>query len=158
MFGAQASAALGSIVHTIQIALTPVFLLAGVATLLNIFSTRLAAVSSQVDALAKVIEDADAVTAEMLARRLRQLYRRSLALDAAVALGAVAGALTCATVLALFVGEAGGFAIAAMLFISFGLAIACALAAIGAFTVEMLIASKHIRAEVIAGRQKAEPE
>jgi hypothetical protein len=158
MFGAQASAALGSIVHTIQVALTPVFLLAGIAALLNIFSTRLASVSSQVDALAKAIEDADAVAAELLSRRLRQLYRRSLALDAAVALGAAAGALTCATVLALFVGEAGGFAIAAMLFISFGLAIFCALAAIAAFTVEMLIASKHIRAEVLAGRQKAEPE
>jgi sulfite exporter TauE/SafE len=158
MFGAQASAALSSIVHIIQVALTPVFLLAGIATLLNVFSTRLASVSNQVDALAKTLEDADAETAAMLSMRLTQLYRRSLALDAAVALAAAAGALTCGTVLALFVGEAGSLAIAAMLYVSFGLAIACALAAIGAFTTEMLIASRHIRAEVQAGQRRAEPE
>jgi hypothetical protein len=158
MFGTEPSVILGSVVHIIQVALTPVFLLSGIATLLNVFSTRLARVADQVDAAAQSLESADASKAAMLSQSLSQLYRRSLALDAAVALAAAGGALTCATVLALFVGEAGGFAIAAMLYVSFGLAIACALASIGAFTVEMLIASRHIRAEVMAGQQRAEPE
>jgi hypothetical protein len=153
-----ASAALGSVVHVIQVSLAPVFLLSGIATLLNVFSTRLARVADQVDATTKLIEGADAAQAAALARRLVHLHRRSLALDAAVALGATGGALTCATVLALFVGEAGGPAVATLLFVTFGLAIACALAAIAAFTAEMLMAGKHVRAVVEAGQQMAEPE
>jgi len=153
-----ASAALGSVVHIIQVSLTPVFLLSGVATLLNVFSTRFARVADQVDAVAKEVEGADAAVAELLSRRLTHLHRRSLVLDTAVALGAAAGALTCATVLALFLGEAGGLAIAAVMLFTFGLAIACTLASIGAYAMEMFMASKHIRATVAKGQEAAEPE
>jgi uncharacterized protein DUF2721 len=153
-----ASAALGSVVHIIQISLAPVFLLSGIATLLNVFSTRLARVADQVDAAAKALDIANSGEAAILAQRLQQLHLRSLALDFAVALGSTAGGLTCATVLALFVGETGGFALATMLLIAFGLAITCTLASIGCFTAEMLIASRHIRAAVAAGQQRAEPE
>ena len=152
------SVALGSIVHIIQVSLTPVFLLSGIATLLNVFSTRYARVADQVDALAKLVDGADDATAASLALRLTHLHRRSLALDVAVALAAVAGALTCATVLALFLGEAGGLGIAAMLYITFGLALACTLAAIIAFAAEMLMASQRIRAEVAAGQKAAVPD
>ena len=152
------ASAIGSVVHVIQVALTPVFLLSGVATLLNVFSTRLARVADQVDALAREMVNADAATAATLSIRLKHLHRRSLALDVAVALGAAGGALTCTTVLALFVGEAGGFAVATMLFGTFGLALVCTLAAIGAYAWEMFMASKRIRAEVAAGQQLAEPE
>lgn len=152
------SVALGSIVHIIQVSLTPVFLLSGVATLLNVFSTRYARVADQVDSLGKFVDGADEAQAATLALRLTHLQRRALALDVAVALAAVSGALTCATVLALFLGEAGGFGIAAMLYITFGLAIACTLAAIVAFAVEMLMASQRIRAEVAAGQKLALPE
>jgi hypothetical protein len=152
------SVALGSVVHIIQVALTPVFLLSGVATLLNVFSSRLARVADQVDATARLIETADADQAALLSQRLAILHKRSVALDAAVVLGAIAGALTCATVLALFIGEAGGFALATMLFASFGLALACTLVAIGAFAWEMLVASKWVRVEVAAGQQRAEPD
>jgi hypothetical protein len=156
--GTEATAALGSVVHIIQVSLAPVFLLSGIATLLNVFSTRLARVADLVDTVAKTIDDADAATAAVLSLRLVNLHHRSLALDCAVALAASGGALTCATVLALFVGEAGGPAVATMLFVTFGLAIACSLASIGAFTAEMLMASKHVRAAVAAGQLKAEPE
>jgi hypothetical protein len=104
------------------------------------------------------MKDADAAKIAMLSSRLASLQRRSLALDAAVILSAAGGALTCATVLALFVGQTGGFAVAAMLIVSFGLALACTLAAIVAFTAEMLMASRHVRAEVEIGQQRAEPE
>jgi hypothetical protein len=151
-----AAGALVSIVHIIQVSLAPVFLLSGVATLLNVFSTRYARVADQVDALGKLIDGSDDVGAAAMVVRLVHLQRRALALDAAVALAAIAGALTCATVLVLFLGEAGGFGIAAILYITFGLAIASTLAAIGAFAVEMLMASQRVRAEVAAGRQAAE--
>jgi hypothetical protein len=149
------SDALTTIVHIIQVSLAPVFLLSGIATLLNVFSTRYARVADQVDAAAKLVESANDDEATALALRLTHLHKRSLALDAAVALAATAGALTCATVLALFVGEAGGPAVATMLYITFGLAIALTLASVLAFASEMLMASRRIRAEVTAGQKAA---
>src|ERR1700728_4894813 len=109
MGGVEATSdALTAIVHIIQVSLAPVFLLSGIATLLNVFSTRYARVADQVDAASKEVESAGPDAAAALSLHLTHLHRRSLALDAAVALAAAAGALTCITVLALFVGEAGG--------------------------------------------------
>lgn len=159
MPGSEASAAaIGSVVHIIQVALTPVFLLSGIATLLNVFSTRLARVADQVEQVMKAADGMADAESETMTLRLWHLHQRSVALEAAVLLGAAGGALTCATVLALFIGEAGGLAVAAMLFVTFGLAIGCTLASIGAFTVEMIVASRRVRAEVAAGRKLAEPE
>ena len=161
MTDADSATVLGSVVHIIQVALTPVFLLSGIATLLNVFSTRLARVADRVDELMKAMEaGADSETGETgtIAARLSHLHRRSVALNIAVLLGAAAGAATCATVLALFIGEAGALAVAAILYVSFGLAIACTIGAIVSFAFEMTIAGRHTRAEAALGRQIAQPE
>src|SRR5216684_1996107 len=156
MFGVDTTgSALDTVAHIIQVALTPVFLLSGIATLLNVFSTRLARVADRVEAVSKAVEGADADEANALSAQLAYLHRRSLALDVAVVLGAVGGAATCAAVLALFVGALRDATVATMLFSLFGLAVVCALGAIGAFTVEMLMASIGIRTEVAEGRRTA---
>lgn len=147
-----------AVVHIIQVSLTPVFLLTGIATLLNVFTTRLARVADQVDALAKMIEADPARQSALMRLRLAHLHRRSLLLDAAVLLAATAGTSTCVSVFGLFAGEAGGLAIAAALYVTFGLAIICIVAAIVAYTIEMMLASQRVREEVIAGQQMAEPE
>jgi hypothetical protein len=60
MFGVEhTGTALDTIAHIIQVALTPVFLLSGIATLLNVFSTRLSRVGDRVEVAAKALEDAD---------------------------------------------------------------------------------------------------
>jgi len=156
MFGVDnTGSGLDIVAHIIQVALTPVFLLSGIATLLNVFSTRLARVADRVDALSKEIEGADADEANALSAPLAYLQRRSLALDVAVVLGAVGGAATCAAVLALFVGALRNATVATVLFSLFGIAVGCALGAIVAFTVEMLMASVGIRTEVAEGRRSA---
>jgi hypothetical protein len=152
------SPAIDAVVHIIQVSLTPVFLLTGIATLLNVFTTRLARVADQVDALSKLIEADPTRQSALMSLRLAHLHRRSLFLDAAVLLAATAGASTCVSVFGLFAGEAGGFAVAAVLYVTFGLAIVCILVAIVAYTIEMMLASQRVREEVIAGQQMAEPE
>jgi uncharacterized protein DUF2721 len=144
------------VAHVIQVALTPIFLLSGIATLLNVFSTRLARVADRVDQITKAMEDADPDESVALARQLLHLRRRSIALDAAVLLGAVAAAATCASVFTLFVGALRNATVASVLFTTFGLAIACTISAIGAFTAEMLMAGSGVRAEVAAGRRSSE--
>ena len=145
------------VAHVIQVALTPIFLLSGIATLLNVFSTRLARVADRVEQITKAMEDADPDESVELTRQLLHLRRRSIALDAAVVLGAIAAASTCASVFTLFVGALRNSTVASILFTTFGLAIACTISAIGAFTAEMLMAGSGVRAEVAARRRSYEP-
>ena len=90
--------------HIVQLALTPVFLLAGVAALVNVFSTRLGRVSDPADKLAEQDQDAPGHL------KLELLRWRSRALDWAVVLAALAGASTCGAALALFLGAVRGSA------------------------------------------------
>lgn len=154
----EPSSSLDVVAHVIQVALAPVFLLSGIATLLNVFSARLARVADRVEQLTKAIEAAGEGEAAFLAAQLPALHRRSVALDAAVVLGAIGGAATCASVLVLFVGAVSDPTIASVSFATFGLALVCTLGAIGAYTLEMLMAGSGVRAEVRANRQAARPE
>jgi Protein of unknown function (DUF2721) len=156
MFGIDnTGSALDTIAHIIQVALTPVFLLSGIATLLNVFATRLARVGDKVDAVTKALDDADDEQQRVLQTLLKILHRRSLALDVAVVLGAIGGAATCGAVLAMFVGALSEQTMGSILFGLFGLAVISALCAIVAFTVEMLLAGTGIREEVAYHRQSA---
>ena len=149
------SSNLDSVVHVIQLSLTPIFLLTAMASLLSVFTTRLARVSDQVKALADKCGGGAKPDATIL-RRLAYLKRRSLLLDGAVILGAVSGAFTCATVLTLFLGILRAAATQTILFTLFGLAILCTIGALGAFLFEVLLASRGIRETVDANVQRVE--
>ncbi len=109
---AVSTSPLDVVAHVIQVALTPVFLLSGIATLLNVFSTRLARVA---DLITKAIEGSGGEETAAVTAQLARLRRRSLALDTAVVLAAVAGALTCVSVLTLFVGALKDATVASVL-------------------------------------------
>ena len=125
--------------HVVQLALTPVFFLSGIAALLNVFASRLGRVADQADALAKASKD------DTRDARLRLLRLRSWALDVAVVLAAVAGALTCSAVLVLFLGELRGSGAASLLYFFFGGGIVLTMGSLLAFVVEMLVAASGVR-------------
>jgi hypothetical protein len=114
------NALLDPVAHVIQVALTPVFLLSGIATLMNVFSTRLARVADLIAKVAEGGEEGDPIAVNALLTHLR---RRSLALDAAVVLAAIGGGATCISVLTLFVGALKEATAASVLFTTFGLAV-----------------------------------
>ncbi len=136
-----------SIVHVITLSLSPIFLLTAVSSLLGVFTTRLARISDQVKLL---VGEVDATVAQDQATKLRLAYlkRRTHALDVAVILAALAGACTCGTVLALFLAFLRSRATTGVLFGLFGAAILCTIGALAAFLVEVLVASRGIRANV----------
>jgi len=140
---AGAELALTDAAHIIQLALAPVFLLSGIATLLNVFSTRLGRVADQTDVLADTQK-------ETIGRdqRLRLLKLRSTVLDFAVVLAALAGAATCAAVLVLFLGDLLGKGGARVLFFMFGSAILFTTGSLFAYVIEMLIAARGVRQTV----------
>lgn len=152
--GADFGTPLDAIAHIIRMALTPVFLLLSIAALLNVFSTRLGLVGDRVEQVTKALDTADPDHAAVLKDQLVHLYRRSLALDAAVILSAIAKAAICAAVLLLFVGALGDASVGLALLLAFGCAIVCALGAILAFAAEMLMAGTGIRAELAHGRRR----
>ncbi len=140
------------VAHVIQVALTPIFLLSGIATLLNVFAARLARVADLVAQITRAMDGADLDESEDLVQQLLGLRRRSILLDAAIVLGAIAAASTCASVFTLFVGALRNSTVASVLFTTFGLAIVCTISAILAFTIEMMMAGSGVRAEVARQR------
>lgn len=152
------STSLDSTAHIIQIALTPVFLLSGIATLLNVFGTRLARVADQAERISQAIDGACGPEQHRLALRMNALRRRSLALDAAVILAALGGVATCGAVLTLFVGALRDATVADILFALFGLAILCTLSALMVFGFEMLLASQGMRRRVAVRQRKVAEE
>jgi cytochrome c biogenesis protein CcdA len=133
-----------SVAHVIQVALTPVFLLSGIASLLGVLSTRLARVADRVDALAEKLEGDEPVDRRKLQRRLAYLRRRSHVLDAAVMMGTLGGVATSCAGLLLFVGTLRDQP-GASLFVAFGLALLFTMGALVAFLIEMLLASRGLR-------------
>lgn len=134
--------------HLIQTVLTPVFLLSGIGTLLNVFAGRLARVADQADALTKSTDEAALPTDE----RLCVLKRRALILDIAVVLATGAAAATCLSILALFLFALSKRAIATILLLLFGLAILLTLGSIIAFGLEMVLSNRAMRRRITLHR------
>jgi hypothetical protein len=137
---------LADVTKVIQVALTPVFLLSGIASLLGVFATRLARVADQTDELAQNLEAA--AEAGILRQRLDHLRRRSLALDAAVVLATIGGLSTGFAILTLFLGALRREAAGWLLFGTFGFAVACTIGALFAFLAEALIAGRGVRLRI----------
>ncbi len=127
--------------HIVQVALTPIFLLTGVGTLLNVFNTRLIRVSDDNRHLAELLRgDVDDTSRRRLEAHLVRLRKRLLALDAAVALTALAGTATCGTAFILFLGSLRNQSIKSWLVISFGVALVCIVGALAAFVMDTVFA------------------
>ena len=132
--------------HLIQVALTPVFLLSGIAALLNVFASRLARVADRLDNLAATIGAAAASPEQIF--HLARWPRRAHGRDAAVVLGTAGAATTCMAILTLFLFALSNKAIASVLLAFFGLAIVCTLGSVTAFGLEMLMSSRGLRARL----------
>jgi hypothetical protein len=122
--------------HIVQLALTPVFLLSGVAALLNVFATRLGRISDQVD---KLVGDPTDEAPEVRSK-LQYLRIRSGVLDVAVVLAALAGAAQV-----MFLGAERDASAGDALFVLFGGAIILTTCALTAFVLEVLLAGIGVR-------------
>jgi len=139
---------LDSVAHVIQVALTPVFLLSGIGTLLNVINTRLARVTDHAEHAAELLGNGpEPVDALQRRKHLVRLRRRTLALDTAIALGVVGGAATCGAAFTLFVDALRDATVASVLFLLFGLALACTVGALAALLADSVLAWHGLRTE-----------
>jgi hypothetical protein len=146
--GLESGDAVDSIAHVVQVALTPVFLLSGIGTLLNVFNTRLSRVSDHRAYVTDLLRgETDADRQLWLRAHLVRLRLRTLVLDASVVLGAIGGASTCGAAWVLFLGSVRETAIATWLFALFGLALGCTACALVAFLADSVLAWHGLRRE-----------
>jgi hypothetical protein len=138
----SANGSLDAAAHVVQLALTPVFLLTGLASLLNVFSARLGRVADRVRSLS--------ADPGRHARQLKALRVRSRVLDVAVLAASLAGALTCLAVLSLFVAALGITTTGHLLFLLFGTAVTCTAVALAAFAAETVLSSIAVREQADA--------
>lgn len=146
---------LSDVVGVIQTALAPVFLLAGTAAFLGVYTGRLARLADRVNTVAgDRLEAAGAGRpVEHDPRQLRYLQRRTLALEVAVILATLSGFCTCLSVLALLGGAMGRELSEAALFWFFGAAVASLLGSFVAFLFEIFSACFSMIAQIYsAGR------
>lgn len=100
----DATPVISDIVHVIQLSVAPVFLLTGVATLLNVLTNRLARIIDR----GRVLEQAflganDGETHEMRIE-LAVLSRRAKVVNVAISLGTSSALLVCVVIATLFLG------------------------------------------------------
>lgn len=91
----------GAVTHAIQLALTPVFLLTGIAGILNVMAGRLARIIDRGRALTEMPQPAH-LQGQALGPALQVLERRRHLASAAIAACTLAALLVCLVVLALF--------------------------------------------------------
>lgn len=151
-----ASDGINGVIHVIQVALTPVFLLSGIGTLLNVFNTRLSRVVDQMEHAMDLLRDADdAPEAALMRAHVRRLGQRRLVLDTSVLMGALGGAATCGAAFALFLGSLRDAAIASWLVALFGSALMVTVVALLAFLVDGVLAWHGLQREGLLPRTKA---
>jgi len=148
IFSPLSDATPDTVAHLIQTALTPVFMLSGIGTLLNLFNTRLGRVVDQLDQLDKEITDAtDALTINAHKDSVVRLRRRVFLLDASILCGACAGAATCGAALMLFLGSMHDSTHTSWLVVLFGGTLMFTVMALGFFLCDSLLGWHFLRTE-----------
>ena len=115
------AAAVSVIAHQIQLAVAPVFLLAGVGALLNVMAHRLARVVERGRSLEREFAEYDDERRRLAAAELDILDRRMVLANLSITACTAAALLVCVLVAMLFVADLADFAFArpiAWLFVS----------------------------------------
>lgn len=136
---------IAGVVHSIQLAVAPVFLLSGIGVLLGVLTSRLARVVDR----ARQLEDrhfaADPAEADDLGRQLASLARRASLMNMAITLSTVSALLVASVVALLFGSTFINFNLALPVAAGFILAMIALIGALLSFLIEVRVAIRTIR-------------
>ena len=136
--------AVSSIAHTISLAIAPVFLLTGVASILNVLVGRLARVVDRARALEAGFPSGEAERRRTVAE-LTILDRRIQVVHYAIACSSASALLVCVLVAALFIADLADIGSARIVATLFVAAMALIIAGLVLFLAEVQIATRSIR-------------
>jgi hypothetical protein len=132
------------IVHLIQSAVAPVFLLSGVGVTLGVLTNRLARIVDRARLLELRVDEEQA-RAESTAASLRVLARRAHYINTAIGLCTVSALFVSLVVMSLFASAFISLNLSGAIAILFVAAMICLTGAFGAFLVEVRIATRSLR-------------
>jgi len=121
--------AISDVVHAIQLAVAPVFLLSGVAMLLNVFTHRLARIIDRGRVLEGEFQAMPSGETAELRAELGVLSRRARVVNVAITLGTMSALLICVMIALLFLGALWAIDARAAVAVIF---IACTVSLVGA--------------------------
>lgn len=133
------------VAHIIQLAIAPVFTLAGIGALLNVMANRLARVVDRWRALEGGLADASEDHHQMAIMELAVLDRRMARIHRAIWLSTLAALLICVVIILLFTGQLTPVPVAEAVSILFVASMLFLSVALVSFLLEVRIASRTLR-------------
>lgn len=133
------------IAHIIQLAIAPVFTLAGIGALLNVMANRLARVVDRWRALESELPSANDVTSRTHLIELGVLDKRMVHIHRAIALCTLAALMICLVIILLFAGQLILIPVATAVSILFVVSMSLLVVALVSFYTEVRIASRILR-------------
>jgi Protein of unknown function (DUF2721) len=135
-----------TVAEVIQLAVAPVFLLAGIAGLLGVLSTRLARIIDRARVIERRIPQAKRDDQRTLLRReTKVLWRRIALINWAIRLCVTGALAVCLVIVALFLGEFVAFNIALAVAVLFVLAMVLIVAGLVFLLSEVSLSTRHMR-------------
>jgi hypothetical protein len=140
-----------TIAQTIQLSLSPIFMLAGIGALLNVLAGRLSRVVDRSRQLETLHPRTTGPEHDRHVWELRLLDRRMSIVNASLFLAVASAVLTCLVVALLFVGTLVSLHLGPAVAVAFILAMALLIAALSCFMVEvrMSLRASHVRRELL---------
>jgi hypothetical protein len=139
------------IAQTIQLAVAPVFMLAGIGAFLNVCAGRLARVIDRARMVEKGVLESRGKEHDRMVAEIRTLDRRMTVVNSAIFLSVASGCTICVVVILLFAAELFRGHLGNTIALFFILAMVLQAAAFATFIQEIRLASRtiHIRNEVL---------
>ena len=131
--------------HLIQLAIAPVFLLAGIGAILNVLAQRLARVVDRARVMEEEFESLDESRRERAAAELVLLDRRMTVVNQAISACTASALFVCLVVAIMFVAEFADFAFARPIALLFILAMLLLIVGLVLFLYEIRLAMRSLR-------------
>jgi hypothetical protein len=135
---------IANLAQVIQLAVAPVFLLAGVGTTLNALATRVGRIIDRARTMEDRLVTASPEQAEEYHKLLRVLSKRATLINRAIGLSVTCGFLVSLVVAALFISSSLGINLDAPIAITFVVALACLAAGLVYFLREVILATNSL--------------
>lgn len=133
-----------SLAQVIQLAVAPVFLLAGVGATLNVLANRIGRIIDRARVMEELLGSVDADVVRDLQERLRTLSRRATLINRAIALCVLSGLLVSLVVASLFISAMLRVDLALPIAITFVVALLSLAGSLIAFLREVFIATASL--------------
>ncbi|MBA4228040.1 MAG: DUF2721 domain-containing protein [Hyphomonas sp.] len=133
------------VAHIIQLAIAPVFTLAGIGALLNVMANRLARVVDRWRALEAALPETEPLTRSLYHAELSVLDKRMERIHRAISLSTLAALLICVVIILLFTGQLVPIPVAQAVSVLFVASMVFLSVALVSFLMEVRIASRTLR-------------